>query len=85
MNPFVEFFGSGNLKRQGTAMDGFKHRYLDTGRIPRVVERTNLRLTPVRIGNAPSLRYSSPWPWALALGISLPMWAGLVWLVRLYV
>jgi hypothetical protein len=62
-------------------MDGFKHRYLDAGQAPRVIDR----IAQVGIGNAPSLRYSSTWPWALALGISLSMWAGLAWFVRLYV
>jgi hypothetical protein len=66
-------------------MDGFKHRYLDAGPTPRVIDRTDDRIAQVGIGNVPGLRYSSPWPWALALGISLPMWAGLVWLVWLFV
>ena len=74
-------------------MDGFKHRYLDARQAPRVVDRaydrvgrnrTNDRLGRDEIANAPSLKYSSPWPWALALGISLSMWAGLIWLVRLF-
>lgn len=30
---------------------------------------------------APALRYSSPWPWALALAISGGMWAGIGWLI----
>ena len=75
-------------------MDGFKHRYLDARQAARVVDRaydrvgrnrTNDPLGHDEIVNAPSLKYSSPWPWALALGVSLSMWAGLVWLVRLFV
>ena len=30
---------------------------------------------------APVLRYSSPWPWILALAISSTMWVGIGWLV----
>jgi hypothetical protein len=30
---------------------------------------------------ADGLRYSSPWPWMLALAISLSMWASLGWLI----
>jgi len=74
-------------------MDGFKHRYLDARQAARVVDRaydrvgrnrTNDGLRHNDIVNASGLRYSSPWPWALALGISLSMWAGLIWLVRLF-
>jgi hypothetical protein len=33
------------------------------------------------IRRADGLRYSSPWPWMLALAISLAMWASLAWLI----
>jgi hypothetical protein len=68
-------------------MDRFKHRYRDAGQIFGATNRVNGRSEPVNIdiGNVPGLRYSPPWPWVLALGISLSMWAGLVWLVRLFV
>ncbi len=36
---------------------------------------------PALHGSAPALRYSSPWPWALAIAISLTMWAAIGWLV----
>jgi hypothetical protein len=65
-------------------MDGSKHRYLDAGQ---TFDRANDRREHMNIdiGNVPGLRYSSPWPWVLALGISLSMWAGLAWLARLFV
>jgi hypothetical protein len=68
-------------------MDGFKHRFLDAGQTFRATDRANDRREHMNIdiGNVPDLRYSSPWPWVLALGISLSMWAGLVWMVRLVV
>ncbi len=28
-----------------------------------------------------ALRYSSPWPWVLALAISLTIWLGAAWLI----
>jgi len=31
--------------------------------------------------NTESLRYSSPWPWMLALSISLSMWTLMAWLI----
>jgi hypothetical protein len=65
-------------------MYGFKHRYLDAGSTLSAIDRADHRFEHA-IENAPRLKYSSPWPWALALGISLSMWAGLAWLVRLVV
>ena len=35
----------------------------------------------IQDANADGLRYSSPWPWMLALAISLTMWASLAWLI----
>jgi len=58
-------------------MDGFKHRYLDVGSMFGTIDRAYGRHEHIDIGNVPGLRYSSPWPWVLALGISLPMWTGL--------
>jgi hypothetical protein len=34
-----------------------------------------------RFRSADGLRYSSPWPWTLALAVSLAMWASLAWLI----
>jgi hypothetical protein len=68
-------------------MKGFKHRYLDVEPTLGAIDRDDGRHEHMNIyiGNVPGLRYSSPWPWVLALGISLSMWIGLVWLVRLFV
>jgi hypothetical protein len=66
-------------------MDGLKFRLLDAGSTPGAIDRANDQHLDIDIENVSSLRYSSPWPWVLALGISLSMWAGLVWLVRLFV
>ena len=35
--------------------------------------------------SSPALRYSSPWPWLLALAISSTMWAGIGWLIWTFV
>jgi hypothetical protein len=66
-------------------MDGLKVRLLDAGSTHGAIDRANDQHMDIDIENFPSLRYSSPWPWVLALGISLSMWAGLVWFVRLLV
>ena len=31
--------------------------------------------------SSPDLRYSSPWPWVLALAIGGTMWIGIGWLI----
>ena len=66
-------------------MHGLNVRLLDARSTHGAVDRANDQRTDINIENAPGLRYSSPWPWVLALGISLSMWAGLAWLVRLFV
>jgi hypothetical protein len=35
--------------------------------------------------SSPALRYSSPWPWFLALAISSTMWVGIGWLIWTFV
>jgi hypothetical protein len=73
-------------------MQGFKHRYFEAGPAIGVgagpalgtFDRAGDRVGHT-IENAPGLKYSSPWPWTLALGISLSIWAGLIWFVRLVV
>ena len=68
-------------------MARFKHGYLDAGPTLRAIDRANDRdkYKHIGIGNVPGLKYSSPRPWALALGISLSMWTGIFWVVRLFV
>jgi hypothetical protein len=67
-------------------MDRFKHQHRDFRPTTSVINRNHGRVGRVESGNIPGLRYSSPWPWALALGISLSIWAGILFgLVRLFV
>lgn len=61
-------------------MVGFKHPFPDDGRMLGLVDRTVDRREYLS-SIIPGLRYSSPWPWALATGISLSLWAGLTLLV----
>ena len=35
----------------------------------------------IRVGVAPGLRYSSPWPWVRAIMISVLLWAGIAALI----
>jgi len=75
-------------------MEGFKHSYRsagparpnrNAGPARRAVDHAHNRHArmDIDIGNVPGLRYSLPWPWALALAINLSIWACLAWLVRL--
>jgi hypothetical protein len=86
-NLIVECFWLGDLNWQGAAMNGLKHQFLDLGSTRGAVKLGYglHQHMDINIGTVPGLRYSSPWPWVLALGISLSMWAALVWLVRPFV
>lgn len=61
-------------------MSEFRNSYFDThagigriGKVDHATQNTRFRTTQ-------GLRFSSPWPWLLALSISLAMWASLAWL-----
>jgi hypothetical protein len=62
-------------------MSALKHHYLPhQTALPS--EGSSIQLTrETSATHGPALRYSSPWPWVLALMISCAMWATIGWLV----
>jgi hypothetical protein len=80
-NPFVEFPAEHNFVRQGTAMSEFSDRYFDAGPTVRRIRRIDRAIRHAGLRTAYGLRGSSPWPWILALALSLTMWASLAWLI----
>ncbi len=64
-------------------MSALKHRYLDVWPTRSVKQKPALGVSVARTD--PALRYSSPWPWVLGLSISIPIWAGVGWLLLRYV
>jgi hypothetical protein len=70
----VSWFG------EGTAMSALKHQYLPTQTmLPGT--GSSVQLTEASAAYGPALRYSSPWPWVLALTISSGIWVGIGWLI----
>jgi hypothetical protein len=80
-NPFVEFPAEHNFVRQGTAMSEFSDRYFDAGPTVRRIRRIDRAIRHAGLRTPYGLRGSSPWPWILALALSLTMWASLAWLI----
>jgi hypothetical protein len=70
-----------NFVRQGTAMAKITYQYFDANPGISKIGQTNHAIRSVDYGNTDGLRYSSPWPWIFALGISLTMWAFLGWVI----
>lgn len=62
-------------------MSALKHHYFDTWATPGAIEHTDRAVREADVGSGPALRYSSPWPWVLALTISSSMWVGIGWLI----
>ena len=65
-------------------MSEFEHQYLGTDSGVGNVSHANCPTDHAECTNVRSLRYSSPWPWIVAIVISLSMWAsvaGLIWVV----
>jgi hypothetical protein len=62
-------------------MSALEHRYVDVWSTPTLKRSGDFAVPAADVGSGPALRYSSPWPWVLALAISLSMWAGIGWLV----
>jgi hypothetical protein len=62
-------------------MSALDHRYLpDQTLLPG--KGSSVRSTrEISAPYGPALRYSSPWPWVLALMISGAMWATIGWLI----
>jgi len=80
-NPFVEFSAKRNFVRQETAMSEFTDRYFDARPTVRRIRRIDYAIRHAGLRTEDGLRGSSPWPWILALAISLTMWASLAWLI----
>jgi hypothetical protein len=51
-----------------------KYQYLDVA-----IDEAGQARYAIETLNHPGLKYSSPWPWFLALGIGLALWASLGW------
>jgi hypothetical protein len=69
---------------RGMAMSEFKHQYLGTESGAGDASRVSYPIDHPERTSAHGLRYSSPWPWIVAIVISLAMWtsiAALVWVL----
>jgi hypothetical protein len=62
-------------------MAKIKYQYFDANPGIDKVGQSNRAIRSMDYRNTAGLRYSSPWPWIFALGISLAMWASLGWVV----
>jgi hypothetical protein len=62
-------------------MSEFKHQYLGTEPGVGNVSHASYPIDRPERTSAHGLRYSSPWPWIVAIVISLSMWASVAWLV----
>jgi hypothetical protein len=80
-NQFVESSAERYFVRQGTAMSEFSDSYFDAKPTVRPIRQVDHAIRDDGLRRADGLRYSSPWPWMLALAISLSMWASLAWLI----
>ena len=63
------------------AMSKFEPKYFDAGATIGAIDHADHVIAGQAISHVPSLRYSPPWPWILALTISMTLWAFLVWLI----
>jgi hypothetical protein len=62
-------------------MAKIKYQYFDANPGIRQIDQDNRAIGSVDYGNSHGLRYSSPWPWIFAVGVSLAMWASLGWVI----
>jgi hypothetical protein len=62
-------------------MTELKPQYFDAGATFSTLEKGDRGIAIVDIKHVPVLRYSSPWPWILALTIGATMWALLAWFI----
>jgi len=62
-------------------MSAMEHHYFRAWTSPRALEESGCLLREADAGISPPLRYSSPWPWVLALAISSTMWVGIGWVL----
>lgn len=65
-------------------MSEFKPQYFDAGATLSAIGKVDRAVGDADIMiYVPGLRYSSPWPWLLALTIGVTMWGFLAWLIWL--
>jgi hypothetical protein len=63
-------------------MSTLQHHRSVTWLAPGDIEKARFKLRgAANTPNSPALRYSSPWPWALALAISSTIWLAAAWLI----
>jgi hypothetical protein len=68
----------------GAAMAKTIYQYFDANPGIGKIGQANHAIRGVDYENSDRLRYSSPWPWIFALGISLAMWASLGWIIWIF-
>jgi hypothetical protein len=62
-------------------MSTLKHQRSVTWLPPGQIEKSSYELAgAAKTPNGPALRYSSPWPWVLALALSITIWLAAAWL-----
>jgi hypothetical protein len=62
-------------------MSEFSDRYFDARPTARRIRRIDHAIRHAEPRTEDGLWGSSPWPWILALAVSLSMWASLAWLI----
>ncbi len=62
-------------------MSEFSDRYFYARPTARRIRRIDHAIRHAGLRTEDGLRGSSPWPWILALAVSLSMWASVAWLI----
>jgi hypothetical protein len=76
-NPFDRSSGEHDIIGRGRPLSEFEHQYFAPA--PFADDWTSRATTDVK--DVHGLRYSPPWPWVLAIALSLAMWTFVGWLV----
>lgn len=56
-------------------------QYFDPGRVTSAIDQIHHAIGDADIRDVPGLRYSSPLPWMLGLGIGMAMWISFAWFI----
>jgi len=83
VNRFDNFAWSGKGTMMAMPASRYQQYILARSAILDATTKQLIREASTARGSA--LRYSSPWPWVLALTISCGMWAGIGWLIWTFV
>jgi len=83
VNRFDNFAWSGKGTMMAMPASRYQQYILARSAILDATTKQLIREASTARGSA--LRYSSPWPWVLALAISCGMWAGIGWLIWTFV